>query len=78
MEIFRVLSRFGGSAGLLVAVGLEGLGVFLEAPVAHVCWGTAGGSVGGCGSLGGRVGAAGGGRANPNGPAVGGGGGVPI
>lgn len=69
LEIIKVLSRFAGVAGVEVVAGLDGFGAFLDATLAQVCFRTAGGSGGGFGSPGGRVEAAGGGGAEPEGPA---------
>lgn len=50
LEIIKVLSRFGGSVGVGVLAGLDCFGAFLEATLTQDCWGTAGGSGGGCAS----------------------------
>lgn len=63
LVMISVLLGFGGATGVVVVVvvGWEGPGAFLDATLPQVCLGNAGGGGGGRGSPGGRLGPAGGG-----------------
>lgn len=53
-EIINLLLSSGAAAGVVVVVGLDGFVAFLEASLAHVCWGSAGRGRDVCGSHGGQ------------------------